>query len=147
MSKEVFFYKLEDIMLIYSGRTVKELELLESNNKELLVGIDEKTIEIVSKTILNWETIFAKIIMSSILGNAKIIKISENIMQTIQSFFELFLNHEEIFKLKDKIVVILSKEPFKYYTISEINEMMLNHKENLAETITEQNGEIEHSNE
>lgn len=124
MGKETFFYKLEDIVVIYSGRTIKELESLESENKDLVVGIDKDTVELMTKNMLGWPEHFIKIIVLAIFDNTKTIKADVDVLPVLQSFLESVIGHENILKYKSKIVGLFSRDPFRYYTVEEINAMM-----------------------
>ena len=122
--RETFFYKLEDIIVIYSGRTIKELESLELENKELVVGIDKDTVELMTRNMLGWPEHFIRAIALPIFDNAKTIKADADILPVFQSFLESVVGHENILKYKNKIVGLFPKEPFRYYTVEEINAMM-----------------------
>lgn len=124
MGKKIFLYKLEDLIVIYAGRTIKELEALNSQNKELIIEIDKNTIDVASSKILSWDKITIVSIVSAILDSAKTIKIDAEIINIIQSFLESLIGHENISKYKEKMVVLLPNYPFEYYTVEEINAMM-----------------------
>lgn len=137
---DIYSHKLENLVLYYSGRNLKELEKINNKDVFLVTTIDKDSIDTLIDLYFRWEEDYSKLITSKILDVSTVINIDKEIISFVQSFLERAVGYEKVIEYRDKIKTLIKKNPLEYSSVDETNEI-INNNQNMESNVITENGE------
>lgn len=137
---DIYSHKLENLVLCYAGRNLKELEKINNKDAFLVTTIDKDSIDTLVDLYFRWEEDYSKLITSKILDVSTVINIDKEIISFVQSFLERAVGYEKVIEYRDKIKTLIKKSPLEYSSVDETNEI-INNNQNMESNVITENGE------
>ena len=137
---DIYSHKLENLVLYYAGRNLKELEKINNKDVFLVTTIDKDSIDTLIDLYFRWEEDYSRLITSKILDVSTVINIDKEVISFVQSFLERAVGYEKIIEHRDKIKTLIKKNPLEYSSVDETNEI-INNSQNVESNVNTENGE------